>query len=79
MPQLQPDEIASIDAEHIWHPYAEPGLFAYPVASAEGPWITLTDGRVLIDAMSSWWAAAHGHGHPRLVRAAHEQIGREHV
>lgn len=76
MPQLQPDEIASIDAEHIWHPYAEPGLFAYPVASAEGPWITLTDGRVLIDAMSSWWAAIHGHSHPRLVRAAKDQIDR---
>ncbi len=74
MPQLQPDEIASIDAAHIWHPYAEPGLFAYPVASADGPRITLTDGRVLIDAMSSWWAAIHGHSHPRLVRAAKDQI-----
>lgn len=76
MPQLQPDEIARIDAAHIWHPYAEPGLFAYPVASAEGPRITLTDGRVLIDAMSSWWAAIHGHSHPRLVGAAKDQIDR---
>ncbi len=76
MAQLQPEEIARIDAAHIWHPYAEPGLFAYPVASAEGPRITLTDGRVLIDAMSSWWAAIHGHSNPRLVRAAKDQIDR---
>lgn len=76
MPQLQPDEIARIDAAHIWHPYAEPGLFAYPVASAAGPRITLTDGRVLIDAMSSWWAAIHGHSNPRLVNAAKDQIDR---
>lgn len=76
MSNLQPDEIARIDAAHIWHPYAEPGLFAYPVASAEGPRIMLTDGRVLIDAMSSWWAAIHGHSHPRLVRAAKDQIDR---
>lgn len=76
MPQLQPEDIAQIDAAHIWHPYAEPGLFAYPVASAEGPRITLTDGRVLIDAMSSWWAAIHGHSNPRLVHAAKDQIDR---
>ena len=76
MPQLQQDEIARIDTAHIWHPYAEPGLFAYPVASAEGPRITLTDGRVLIDAMSSWWAAIHGHSNPRLVNAAKDQIDR---
>ena len=49
-------EIAAIDAAHIWHPYAEPGQFTYPVESAAGPRITFLDGRVLIDAMSSWWA-----------------------
>lgn len=66
--------IAAIDAEHIWHPYAEPGQFTYPVRSAHGPHITLHDGKVLIDAMSSWWAAIHGHSNPRLVRAAKRQI-----
>lgn len=69
-------EIADIDAAHIWHPYAEPGQFTYPVESAAGPHITLFDGRVLIDAMSSWWAAIHGHCHPRLVAAAEAQIAK---
>lgn len=67
-------EIAAIDAAHIWHPYAEPGQFTYPVAYASGPRITLHDGRVLIDAMSSWWAVIHGHSNPRLVAAAEKQI-----
>ena len=73
---MNPREIADIDAAHIWHPYAEPGQFTYPVESAKGPRITLLDGRVLIDAMSSWWAAIHGHGHPRLVSAAEAQIAK---
>lgn len=73
---MDPREIADIDAAHIWHPYAEPGQFTYPVESAEGTRITLHDGRVLIDAMSSWWAAAHGHSNPRLVAAAERQIAK---
>lgn len=73
---MDPREIADIDAAHIWHPYAEPGQFTYPVESAAGPRITLHDGRVLIDAMSSWWAAIHGHSNPRLVAAAEAQISK---
>ena len=73
---MDPSEIADIDAAHIWHPYAEPGQFTYPVESAAGPRITLHDGRVLLDAMSSWWAAIHGHSNPRLVAAAEAQIAK---
>ena len=73
---MDPSEIADIDAAHIWHPYAEPGQFTYPVESAAGARITLCDGRVLIDAMSSWWAAIHGHSSPRLVAAAEAQIAK---
>lgn len=46
---------------------------ALPVASAAGTTLTLADGRELIDGMSSWWAACHGHSHPRLVAAAQRQ------
>jgi len=74
--EIAPEQVAAIDAAHIWHPYAEPGLFTYPVASTDGAYLTLEDGRTLIDAMSSWWAAIHGHGHPRLVAAAKTQIDR---
>lgn len=69
-------QIRRIDARHIWHPYAEPGLRTFPVRKTKGAHLELEDGRTLIDAMSSWWAAIHGHGHPRLTRAAHEQIDR---
>ncbi|MFV8394671.1 adenosylmethionine--8-amino-7-oxononanoate transaminase [Corynebacterium hindlerae] len=73
---MQPADIVAFDQAHLWHPYAPTPapMDPLPVASASGVRLTLTDGRVLIDAMSSWWAAAHGHSHPALVKAAHQQI-----
>ena len=64
------------DRQHIWHPYTSmlDPLPAYPVASAEGVRIRLTDGRELIDGMASWWCAIHGYSHPRLNEALRGQI-----
>ncbi|MGZ6825985.1 MAG: adenosylmethionine--8-amino-7-oxononanoate transaminase, partial [Mycobacteriales bacterium] len=48
----------------------------YAVASACGTQLTLADGRVLTDGMSSWWAAVHGYRHPVLDAALHAQVDR---
>ena len=64
------------DKEHIWHPYTsliEP-LPCYPVVSAQGVRLTLSDGRQLIDGMSSWWSTIHGYNNQRLNQAAKDQI-----
>ena len=54
-----------------------PGTVApLPVESASGVRLRLTDGRELVDGMSSWWAAIHGYRHPVLDRAAHDQLAR---
>ena len=68
-------DTATFDAAHVWHPYGPmpSPVPALPVASAQGARLTLEDGRSLIDGMSSWWAACHGHSHPRLVGAAQRQ------
>ncbi|KAB8184077.1 adenosylmethionine--8-amino-7-oxononanoate transaminase [Microbispora catharanthi] len=69
-------EVLRLDREHVWHPYtAVPsGVPVHVVRRAGGVRITLGDGRELIDGMASWWAAIHGHNHPRLNQAARDQI-----
>ncbi|MCG3471239.1 adenosylmethionine--8-amino-7-oxononanoate transaminase [Xenorhabdus bovienii] len=66
------------DLRHIWHPYTSMThpLPTYPVISAAGVELELSDGRRLIDGMSSWWAAIHGYNHPVLNEAAKSQIDR---
>ncbi|MFY0641343.1 MAG: adenosylmethionine--8-amino-7-oxononanoate transaminase [Bermanella sp.] len=76
MAQLTPEQISSLDQQHVWHPYSSftSPLAPFPVASTSGVRITLADGRELIDGMASWWSAVHGYGHPKLKQAAHDQI-----
>ncbi len=66
----------AFEQKHVWHPYAP--MFGadapYPVASAQGVWLKLEDGRELIDGMASWWAAIHGYNHPRLNQALSDQM-----
>jgi adenosylmethionine-8-amino-7-oxononanoate aminotransferase len=62
----------------VWHPFTQHGL-GEPiptVARAEGAALYTTDGRRVVDAISSWWVTTHGHSHPRIAAAIAEQAGR---
>jgi adenosylmethionine-8-amino-7-oxononanoate aminotransferase len=65
------------DRRHLWHPYA-PAVAdpLFGVVDACGTHLTLEDGRVVVDGMSSWWAAIHGYRHPVLDAALHAQVDR---
>lgn len=62
----------------IWHPFTQHALFPQmrAIRSAEGAWLTDTDGVRIFDAISSWWVVTHGHCHPHIVRAIREQAGK---
>lgn len=74
---LNTEQLIALDQAHVWHPYAsmDNPPPAYPVASAEGVRLTLTDGRQLIDGMASWWCAIHGYNHPYINAAMQAQMG----
>jgi len=66
----------NIDQHHIWHPYSAMNseLPVYPVESASGVRLKLTDGRELIDGMASWWCVIHGYNHPEMNAALEQQL-----
>ncbi|WP_109535604.1 adenosylmethionine--8-amino-7-oxononanoate transaminase [Mycolicibacter sinensis] len=80
MSALTPEQISAIDTAHLWHPYSTIGAEtpAPTVAvAARGAYLTvIVDGAPVevLDAMSSWWTAIHGHGHPRLDAALTAQL-----
>ncbi len=55
-------------AAHNYHP------LPVVVASAEGAWVTDVDGNRYIDMLSAYSALNFGHQHPRLVKAAQQQL-----
>ncbi|HEY2352510.1 MAG TPA: adenosylmethionine--8-amino-7-oxononanoate transaminase [Candidatus Acidoferrum sp.] len=66
----------------IWHPFTNAALDAPPlhVARAEGVYLYTSDGRRILDAISSWWVNVHGHANPRIAEAIAAQARKlEHV
>ncbi len=68
------------DLQHVWHPYTRRSTLTEEpppmIVRGEGLHLFDADGRRFVDAISSWWCCALGHGHPRII-AAIEQQARE--
>ncbi len=60
----------------VWLPYAQMQTTPapLPIARSEGTRFYLRDGRVLVDGISNWWTACHGHSHPWILRRVEEQL-----
>jgi adenosylmethionine---8-amino-7-oxononanoate aminotransferase len=74
---MERDAIVRLDKRHVWHPYTPMDAWETEdpivVARAQGAWLEDVDGTRYLDGNASWYVAALGHGHPRLLRAMHEQ------
>ncbi len=62
----------------VWHPFTQHGLDEPipTVVRAQGAALFTSDGRRIVDAISSWWVTTHGHGEPRIMAAIADQAAR---
>ena len=76
MMQTNTSSLLNNDKKHVWHPYSSThsDVPVFAVQSAHGVYLTLEDGRQLIDGMSSWWCAIHGYNVPELNDAIKQQL-----
>jgi adenosylmethionine-8-amino-7-oxononanoate aminotransferase len=76
---LHTHTLQDLDYRHLWHPYTdinawESGAFTC-FERGEGVYLYDSDGRAVLDGISSWWAVALGHSHPKIVAAIRDQAG----
>ena len=78
---MQKSEIFKKDRKYVWHPYTQEKLSSNIVISGgEGAKLFTDDGRIIIDAVSSWWVNLHGHANSYIAeRIAAQAKKLEHV
>jgi adenosylmethionine---8-amino-7-oxononanoate aminotransferase len=71
---------AQLDRDHLWHPFTQQQGWVEEeplmIERAEGTELIDSDGRRYIDGVSSLWCNVHGHRHPGIDAALHEQLDR---
>ncbi len=74
------DSVAALDHAHLWHPFTQQHDWCTEapvvIEAADGTDLIDGDGRRYIDGVSSLWCNVHGHGHPLIDAAVHEQLDR---
>jgi adenosylmethionine-8-amino-7-oxononanoate aminotransferase len=74
------DDSGSSDQRHLWHPFTQmqDWMDGRPIVieRGEGNYLIDTEGNRYLDGISSMWVNLHGHDHPTIVRAIHEQLDR---
>ena len=63
------------DENLIWHPYTQHLIEPQPlvIERAKGALLYTTDGKEVIDLISSWWTTTHGHSHEKLNQVLIDQ------
>jgi len=74
---MTPEDLLSLDAAHVWHPFTQAATAPMPIAieRGEGPFLVTAGGERLLDLISSWWVNLHGHAHPHIADAIARQAG----
>ena len=71
------EELADWDRQHYWHAFTQMAEYeSLVIDRAEGVWLYDTEGRRILDGVSSMWCNLLGHCHPRINTAIREQLNR---
>jgi adenosylmethionine---8-amino-7-oxononanoate aminotransferase len=76
------ETLIQLDKAHVWHPFTQMRDWIAPshqplvLVAGRGAWLEDSRGKRYLDANSSIWTNIHGHNHPALNRAIHEQLER---
>jgi adenosylmethionine---8-amino-7-oxononanoate aminotransferase len=77
---MDPSHLAQLDHRHLWHPFTQQQGWGEetPLMIERGEGVHLIDveGRRYIDGTASLWCNVHGHRHPAIDKAIHEQVDR---
>lgn len=69
--------LARADRHHHWHGFTQMAEYEpLLIQAAEGNWLIDSQGRRLLDGVSSLWCNVHGHRHPRIDAAIVDQLSR---
>ncbi len=69
--------LSDADRIHHWHGFTQMSSYeSILVDHADGCWLYTTDGRTLLDGVSSLWCNLHGHRHAKIDAAIREQLDR---
>jgi adenosylmethionine---8-amino-7-oxononanoate aminotransferase len=69
-----------LDREFVWHPFTQQQGWSEEepvvIERGEGSYLFDTEGRRYLDGTAALWCNLHGHRHPTIDRAVHEQLER---
>jgi adenosylmethionine-8-amino-7-oxononanoate aminotransferase len=73
-------QVADLDHRHLWHPFTQQLDWCdeepLVIESGEGTDLIDDAGHRYIDGVSSLWCNVHGHRHPLIDQAVHDQLER---
>ena len=79
-PPMDQQALTQLDLRHVWHPFTQQQGWSEEaplmIERGEGVYVFDTVGRRYIDGTASLWCNVHGHRHPAIDRAIHEQVDR---
>jgi adenosylmethionine---8-amino-7-oxononanoate aminotransferase len=72
------DAVSQLDRDHLWHPFTQQRDWCdedpLVIERAEGTDLIDVEGNRYIDGISSLWCNVHGHRHPLIDGALHDQL-----